>query len=120
MAAKQELWNEYRATWDAFAQALGEYQHLMESGSPESSEFRSSREAAFLSVETARLAHNAARDRLAAYLTRKMPGCLPEISEELRVRKAARRLWEFSGRPHGTAEKDWLNAERMVRSAGAC
>jgi len=53
--------------------------------------------------EEARAAHNAARDRLAEHLT----------SREHRVRNTAKMIWEFSGRPEGTAESDWYRAEKV-------
>jgi hypothetical protein len=115
MTAYRELRNEYRTTWDVFARALDEFQLLAESG--ESTRVKE----ALLAVETARRAHNSARDRLAVHLAgKKTPGkTLREIPEELRVRKTARLLWEFSGKPQGTAEKDWFTAERLVRSAAS-
>jgi len=115
MVANEKLWNEYRATWNAFARELAELQRLVEAGE------RNGVDMALLTVEMARLAHNAARDRLAAVLTDKTTVIdpLPEVPEKSRVRETARLLWEFSGKPQGTAEKDWLKAESLVRSASA-
>ena len=104
MGVNRELWNEYRATWEAFSLQLDELQRLVESGQP-----KDCVQSAFLAVEKARLSHNAARDRLAARLT-------PVEPEEDRVRETARLLWEFAGKPPGTAETDWFRAEELVRS----
>jgi hypothetical protein len=99
MALNRQLWNEYRVTWEEFSRQLDALQRLVETGA------RDRIEGALLNVEKARLAHNEARDRLAAHLT-------GEID-------TARLLWEFSGKPHGTAEKDWFRAEKLVRAARA-
>jgi len=40
-------------------------------------------------------------------------------SEEHRIREKAQLLWELAGKPQGSAEADWLGAERLVRSASA-
>jgi hypothetical protein len=118
MAADRELWNDYRGSWDEFARQLDELQRLVETGE------RDRIESALLSVEKARLAHNHARDRLAAGLAGNMVSVDGETSagmlaNEERVRKTARLLWEFSGKPEGTAERDWFRAERFVRSTSA-
>jgi hypothetical protein len=118
MAANGELWDEYRATWKAFARQLDELQRRVETGE------RDRIESALLGVERARLAHNESRDRLAAHLAGEMVAADRRVSagglpDEARVRKTARLLWEFSGKPHGTAENDWFRAERLVRSAVA-
>jgi hypothetical protein len=105
MAANRKLWNDYRATWEEFSRQHDELQRLIEAGA------RDRIDGALQAVEKARLAHNESRDRLAAHLT---GDALPE---EERVRTTARLLWEFSGKPQGTAENDWFRAERLVRSA---
>src|SRR5271165_2634496 len=111
MAANRQLWNEYRATWEEFACQLDQLQQLVETGS------RDRIDAALLIVEKARLVHNEARDRLAAHLTGEIEMVTNELPEQERVRTTARLLWEFSGKPHGTAENDWLRAEKLVRAA---
>ncbi len=118
MAANRELWNEYRGTWEEFARQLDELQRLVEAGDQDHIE------SALLAVEKARLAHNESRDRLAAQLTGEIVAADAQASarklpDDERVRKTARLLWEFSGKPQGTAENDWFRAERMVRSAVA-
>jgi hypothetical protein len=43
------------------------------------------------------------------------PGAKPLTDEQRRaIERAAYRLWEEAGRPAGTAESDWLRAERIV------
>jgi hypothetical protein len=107
MGVNLELWNTYRTTWEAFSSQLAELQRLVESGE-RADRVRSAR----LAVEKARVAHDVARDRLAARLA-------PPEPEEQRVRETARLLWEFAGKPQGTAETDWFRAEQLVRSASA-
>jgi hypothetical protein len=115
MGVDRKLWNEYRATWEAFARKLDQLQACAEAGN------RQLVEEALLEVEKAKSAHNAARDRLASNLS----GCIGAAdaadarSEEQLIREKARLLWELSGKPQGTAEADWLDAERLVRSASA-
>ena len=113
MGAERKLWNEYRATWEAFSRKLDRLQALAEEGN------RQLVEEALLEVEKAKSAHNAARDRLAAHLSGRIAArdAADARSEEDRIREKARLLWELSGRPHGTAEADWLQAERLVRFA---
>lgn len=60
---KGQLWDEYRATWKEFAGRLSELQALVEACDT------GRVGAARVQVEEARIAHNAARDRLAAELT---------------------------------------------------
>src|SRR5437016_4554206 len=118
MAADRELWNDYRVSWEEFARELDELQRLVEIGE------RDRIESALLRVEKTRLAHNHARDRLASRLAGNIVAADGENSagtlpDEDRVRKTARLLWEFSGKPQGTAEQDWFRAERLVRSTAA-
>jgi hypothetical protein len=37
-----------------------------------------------------------------------------------KVRDTAQLLWEFAGKPQGTAECDWHRAEKLVLAAAAC
>ncbi|MGD1072446.1 MAG: DUF2934 domain-containing protein [Bryobacteraceae bacterium] len=117
MASNRQLFNEYRATWEEFSRQLDELQQFVESGA------RDCIDGALLNVEKARLAHNEARDRLAAHMTGEIKAAdqpvTNAVTEEERVRTTARLLWEFSGKPHGTAENDWFRAQRLVRSARA-
>ncbi len=43
-----------------------------------------------------------------------MHASLPGVQHE-QVAKLAYELWERNGRPMGTAMRDWLQAERMMR-----
>jgi hypothetical protein len=61
MGANRDLRNEYRASWRNFSRRLDELQTCVEAG-------RGGAEAALFEVENARIAHNAARDRLAEQL----------------------------------------------------
>jgi hypothetical protein len=115
MGADRKLWNEYRATWAAFSRNLDLLQACAEGGN------RQLVEEALLEVEKAKAAHNAARDRLAANLSGRIAAAdtAAARSQEELIREKARVLWELSGKPQGTAEADWLDAERLVRSASA-
>ena len=115
MATKRALWNEYRATWDAFSRNLDRLQSCAESGD------RGLIESALVAVEKSKAAHNAARDRLAEYLTGvTTSGSIDTLrNQEDQIRQKARLVWEISGRPQNSAEADWLLAERLVRSASA-
>src|SRR5437763_14675134 len=97
-----ELWTEYRRTWQEFSRKLYEMQGLADSGQNE-------RALALLAeVKEVRLRHNAARDRLAHFLAAEK---LAAADREQYIRNTARLIWEFSGQPENTAERDWLRAE---------
>jgi hypothetical protein len=116
MGAKQELWNAYRVTWEAFSRKLDELQSFVEAGD------RVRAEEALLAVEQARVAHNAARDRVAALLSKEitaMDAAALSAEKQRRVRQTAHLLWEIAGKPAGTAESDWHKAERLVMTASA-
>jgi hypothetical protein len=112
------LRNAYRTTFQEYSNKLDALQRLMTSGTPDGTRM----EAALLEVEKARLAHSSARDRLARELVR-LP--LPASSKtgehpiEHNVRATARLLWELAGRPEGTAEQDWRQAEQLVHQAAS-
>jgi hypothetical protein len=112
MGANRELRNAYRATWDIFSRRLEELQACVEAGGRGA-------DAALLLVEKARIAHNAARDRLAAQLLGEMDAVRVPAVEQLRVRRTAHLLWEIAGKPHGSADSDWQRAEVLVRSASS-
>jgi Protein of unknown function (DUF2934) len=113
MGVDRKLWNEYRATWETFSRDLDKLQECVEGGNRELAE------KALLEVEKAKSAHNAARDKLAAHLSDRIAAqdAADARSEEQLIREKAQMLWELSGRPQGTAEADWLQAERLVRFA---
>ncbi len=120
MTVKQELWREYRLTWDKFSKQLELLQSVAESGDRESAR------QALLEVEQARLQHNTARDRLAQHLSEGLPAGHPTSQpasqpafDEHRIRGAARMIWEFSAKQQNTAEADWRQAEKLVRSVSA-
>ncbi len=60
-----ELWSEYRSTWKALSNRCGHLQQIVETGDPHRLQ-QAHREA-----EQARRAHNAARDRLAAGISKR-------------------------------------------------
>jgi hypothetical protein len=106
------LRNAYRTTFQEYSHKLDALQLLMNAGTSDSGRM----EAALLEVEQARIAHNAARDRLAKELVR--PASPPAAgNKEHRIRQTAQLLWEIAGRPDGTAEHDWRRAEQLVHAA---
>jgi len=60
-------------------------------------------------LEEAREAYRRSRDLLAEFLLNK-PG--PERRSE--VEQLAYRIWNHAGRPSGTSEADWREAEQLV------
>lgn len=113
------LRNAYRATFQEYSRKLDALQTLMSASPADSGRI----DAALLEVEQARIAHNAARDRLAKELVRpplpSATGNSATGNKEHRIRETARLLWEMAGRPDGTAEHDWRRAEQLVRRAAA-
>jgi hypothetical protein len=108
------LRNAYRATFQEYSRKLDTLQSLMSASPTDSGRI----DAALLEVEQARIAHSAARDRLAKELVRP-PLPAATGNKEHRIRQTARLLWEMAGRPDGTAEHDWRRAEQLVRRAAA-
>jgi len=116
--SKDILRDAYRTTFREYAAKLDNLQRLMSSGNPDSSRI----EAALLEVEKARLAHSNARDQLARELARPpLPSAAKpgERHAEHDVRATARLLWELAGRPEGSAERDWRQAEQLVHAAAS-
>lgn len=116
MRVNRDLQTEYRAAWSAFSRRLNELQTLVEAGD------RTGAQEALLAVEKARLAHNAARDRLAEHLGSEVAASKRRTgmqTDRHTVTRTAHLLWEVAGRPAGTAESDWHRAEALVRSASA-
>jgi hypothetical protein len=111
----EELRTAYRSTWLEWARQTDALQYIVESGSPD----RGQVEKLLLAAECARAAHNQARDRLALAFGQ-APAPLGEPApRDGRVRETAHLLWEFAGRPDGTAESDWQRAQSVVRTVGA-
>jgi len=111
----------YRATFREYSNKLESLQRLMESENIDGDRV----EATLLEVETARIAHSCARDRLARELIRSASELLPQPASgvsESHIRDTARLLWELAGKPEGTAEGDWHKAKKLVQTAatGAC
>ena len=110
----RELFVEYRRTWKEFSRKLNEVQEMADSGITGPEADRKLEE-----VKLARLAHNGARDRLARSLAAAKSDLNPQTDREQRIRRTARLIWEFSGKPQNTAESDWQRAEQLVQTASA-
>jgi hypothetical protein len=108
-----KLAEKYRTEWAKYNLSVMAL-HLAEDSGDQSRV-----ESLLLSVETARLKYNAARDHLAAGMLGVDISALAPVATDCRVRGTAQLLWELSGKPHGTAEFDWLRAERIVCHATA-
>jgi len=106
--AADPLRHAYRTTFDEYACKLEVLQRLIDSGT-------TSLDVAIHEADSARRAHNAARDRLAAELIAETS--LKNMRTDDRIRETAQQLWEFAGRPQGTAECDWRRAEKLVLAA---
>ncbi len=113
MQSSDDLRNAYRVTFQDYADKLNTLQQLIHGGkavgAPEV-------QSALHEVETARAAHSSARDCLARQL---MGGAAAAPGNDRQIRRTARLIWEFAGRPEGTAERDWRKAERLAQAA-AC
>ena len=114
-----ELKREYRLTYAEYVRQVDLLEHLGSGGQPDSCAVETAVvEAAIVALESARSAHSAARDRLAERLG---GGVLPDPGTTVSdgsVRHTAHLLWEFSGQPRGTAERDWNRARQLVKAAG--
>jgi hypothetical protein len=106
------LRNAYRTTFEEYARKLGVLQNLINTDTADTARM----DAALVEVEQARIAYNSARDQLAKELVRP-PLTAAAGSKEHHIRQTAQLLWEMAGRPDGTAEHDWRQAEQLVRSA---
>jgi hypothetical protein len=113
----------YRATFQEYSDKLEALQRLMGSDNSGKDD-RATIEATLLEVETARVAHSCARDRLARELLRTTSALAAAPARGVRqshIRDIAQLMWELAGRPEGTAEGDWQKAEKLVqRAATAC
>jgi hypothetical protein len=115
MQSNDALQNAYRATFQDYSRKLDALQRLTGAGGLDNNQL----EVALLDVEKARVAHNHARDRLASDLMRLSPVSGGKLDER-HIRKTARLLWELAGRPDGSAERDWRQAEQLVHAAASC
>jgi hypothetical protein len=102
----------YRATFKDYGRKLDALQDLMASSPAD----RGQIEVALLEAEKARVAHSCARDLLAKELAGAALPPLPSGAEQ-HIRGTAQLLWELAGRPEGTAERDWREAELLVQNA---
>jgi hypothetical protein len=108
------LQSAYRVTFQEYADRLNQLQRLIDCGKTGTADFQTALDA----VDAARAAHNHARDCLAKDLMRLTKSAA--AGDEQQIRRTARLIWEFAGRPDGTAERDWHKAEKLVRAAAAC
>lgn len=111
MQTSDALRNMYRVTFQEYADKLNTFQRLIDGGKASGD---AEVQGALQAVETARVAYSSARDRLARELMRRavaVPG------DDRQIRKTARLIWEFAGRPEGTAERDWRKAEKLAQAA---
>jgi hypothetical protein len=124
--AADPLRRAYRTTFDEYACKLDALQRLIDSDGTDDGANKARIDAAIKEVDAARRAHNSARDLLAAELAaqaslklsrRKSP--VQSAPADDRVRETAQLLWEFAGRPQGTAERDWHRAEQLVHAVTA-
>ena len=118
MVTTLELSNRYRATWGEFVRATNALQDILAATAPD----RARAELAVFEAERARLTHNAARDLLVAQMAGLRAAANPPSltpSPDGKVRAIAFLLWEVAGKPDGTALANWLQAERLVKSATA-
>lgn len=110
----KNLQNAYRVTFREYADRLNTLQGLIDCGKTGTENFQTALDA----VEAAHAAHSHARDCLARELMRLTKSAAP--ADEQQIRRTARLIWEFAGRPEGTAERDWQRAEKLVRAAVCC
>ena len=111
MRDDRKLVEDYRSAWEKYDLSLRELQIAVEKGDG------TFIERLLLSLERARLQYRAARDRLAADMLGADFSVLAPTPIDCRIRDTAHLLWELSGKPQGTAENNWLCAERIVRYA---
>ncbi len=118
MVTNREFLTQYRTAWKEFVGRTNALQDCLTASEPD----RVRVDEALLEAEQARLAYNAARDLLLAQVAGLQPAPEPADQappQDRKVRAIARILWEHAGKPNGTAMADWLQAERLVRSASA-
>ena len=116
-------------TFDEYACKLEALQRLIDLNDADSNHASDSRiETAIQEADAARRAHNAARDLLAAELAANAALKMSDRESRVpstpgtndRIRETAQLLWEFAGRPQGTADRDWRRAEQLVLAAASC
>lgn len=121
--ATADAWHAYHAAFQEFAEKVRRVQQLTEQIEQDSVQHTTDvLEQAVYELERARLTYNRARNDLAeaigaqkALASDSRPADIAPSSD--RVRTIANLLWEASGRPEGTADTDWLRAERIINHA---
>ena len=115
-------WKAYRTAFRGFAQKA-RFVQLLEG---RENVQRDAMESALLEMEKARVAYNAARDRLAQELLKSSARpqdtrfrAAMQSTDAPRVKELAQLIWELTGRPEDTADDDWRRAEEILRRAQA-
>jgi Protein of unknown function (DUF2934) len=107
---------EYRKAFEEYSQKARKFQLLTAQQNPD----KAAIVAALVELEKVRVAYNRRRDELAKQLlTHALPE--PDFSQAhaARIKQVAELLWEFSGKPEGTADDDWHRAEEIIRRTAA-
>jgi hypothetical protein len=108
-----DLKREYRQTYAEYVRQADLLERLGDGGQPDSCTV----EIAIVALEAARSAYSAARDRLAERLGGVALPNVETTAGDGNVRHTAHLLWEFSGQPRGSAERDWNRARQLVSAA---
>ena len=117
----EQTWQRYETAFQDFSRKVARVQFL----SAQLQRDQAAIDASLLDLEKARLIYNECRD---AWANRLLPSerALPAAGElesalefSERVKQLAELLWEVTGRPEGTADRDWYKAEEIVRRANA-
>lgn len=116
----EEAWRQYRTAFQEYSQMARKVQLLTNQHMPD----RAAIDAALLDLERVRVIYNSRRDALARQLlaSSEPDGVVSPHGagdRNTRVKRIAELLWEFSGRPDGSADDDWHRAEEILRRASA-
>jgi len=106
---------EYRNAFEDFSDKARRVQLLAENPTVDRQAF----ESALLELEKAHLAYDEARDALIESLRPSLVQgrAAGHRNHRADVQAIAELLWQSAGRPTGTAEQDWLRAEKIVQTA---
>jgi len=106
-----DVWQAYREAFEDFAQKVRQVQLLAASPGVEQQAI----DKALLDLETAHALYNTTRDILAEQFL-PAPAAAQDTPHDHvhNVKDLAALRWEMSGRPEGTADDDWYQAEEIV------
>src|SRR5690349_11776595 len=112
---ERTAWQAYRQAFHNFSDGVRRLQSLLECPNSDASAI----ESALVEVEKARVIYNKHRDVVAQQMlpVNRRTNQVPAGEYTEHIRDIAELLWETAGRPEGTAEKDWLKAEQIVKLA---